>query len=1027
MTGPRLPHFRLLQIRRVAQLMTIAALSGLVVSCGLQRQGDGLKLPPAAMIQDVRITEGTEKTIVEIEGEEPMIYTTFRLSDPDRLIIDMAEVDLSRFADEIQVENGPIRAIRPGSGGGSNVSRLEFELSGVVETDVRTEGLNLVVEVTQVAAAPKGFRFFEDETPTAPPVDTSETVEMTADAALPTDISPDALPGLPEPGLSNDLPDIAIEVTETDPEVAAPDLLPLQKTEPIQADAIEKKETLTAALPEGPTADEKEVSLQPAQKVSGLRFEPGESLKLIVSSDGVLSPRTFFIGFGNKRRLVIDLPGVRMASKPNRISVDDHRVKQVRVGQHKKKLRLVLDLLSPISYDLAQRGSVLEVSIKGPEKAADESAPPEANLHAAAHSEMPQDAGTPSAGADTEKAGAESEASGADVGMKLSTLALPLASPSIASAATLPPPLPVPDAESEEDSNKTAQAEQTIEAETPQADAPPEGPQAGESPVPLRSEAASGDDGLMQPVDTPNDVAAPAPAESVSQKTDEVSEIEKTTSTPDSPAPAAPGKAEVTFSPSEAPPAAPLSGLPDEAEKKSEAEAEKLEKEKAAKKKVILRRKRREAAAAKREALALAQAAQAEEAPPAKVEKYTGRKISLDFQDAEITNVVRLIADVSGLNFVMGDDVKGKITLKMNDVPWDQALDIILEIRNLGMVRDGDIIRIATLANLTRQRNEQAEARETKIRAEELLTRVIYINYAKADKMKTLLLKLLSARGEIMVADRVNALVVKDVADSLNQVEQMANKLDTKTPQVLIEARIVEVQPTFKKSLGVQWGADFKTNRDGNRIGIGNFSGPGSTIFNPVSDFSVNLPAASPVGGVGFSFGRFTESPFQLDLRISAGESQEMTRIVSTPKIMVLDNNEALIKQGAKIPFQTSSPNGGTNTRLVDANLELKVIPHISPDGGILLELNLTKNQPGPPVAGATQPSIFQKEVSTQILLMDGETMVIGGIYETQKTESKGGIPFFKDIPGLGWLFKNKETSESTTELLIFITPTVMS
>ncbi|MEC4678577.1 MAG: type IV pilus secretin PilQ, partial [Nitrospirota bacterium] len=731
---------------------------------------------------------------------------------------------------------------------------------------------------------------------------------------------------------------------------------------------------------------------------------------------GILSPRTFFIGFGDNRRLVIDLPGVKISSKQTRVTVDDHRVKQLRVGQHKKKLRLVLDLLSPISYRLTQRRGDLVILIEGPSKKAVSDGVNESVSSAVLQVNAPPSEALSEASALRKSdpvvlEGVESGESG--LVLKSMPFAISLPSPRIAAAATLPLPLPVPDTEAKSDvvSDELVQTEDTLQVQEVQ--------EVEEvSQVEVLSEAP--------PLEEMPEAQTAAPSESV-QKMDEGDLVsEKMTSEP-----AVPVKAELRLSSPEPGEPLPLLDVPEgnefsEEEMVSEDKKTKLTREKAAKKKVILRRKRREAVLSKRDKIARENAAKLESAAVSVPEKYTGRKISLDFQEAEITNVVRLIADVSGLNFVMGDDVKGKITVKLNDVPWDQALEIILEIRNLGMERQGDIIRIATLANLTKQRNEKAEARATKIRAEELLTRVIHINYAEANKLQSLLSKLLSTRGEIMIAKRVNALVVKDILGNLEQVEEMVKRLDTKTPQVLIEARIVEVQPTFKRSLGVQWGADFKTNSGGNSIGIGTFTGPGSSVFSPVPGFAVNAPASTPLGGVGFSFGRFTESPFQLDLRISAGESQEMTRIVSTPKIMVLDNHEALIKQGAKIPFQTSSPNGGTNTRLVDANLELKVTPHISQDGGILLELNLTKNQPGPPVSGSTQPSIFQKEVSTQILLMDGETMVIGGIYETQKTESESGIPFLKDIPGLGWLFKNKEQSETTTELLIFITPTVM-
>ncbi|MFQ5587868.1 MAG: type IV pilus secretin PilQ [Nitrospiria bacterium] len=979
---------------RFTQIVMIIALSGLTLSCSVKKVEQEVSPRPVVVIQDIYVAEGTDQTVVEIESEAPMIYATFRLSDPDRLVVDIADASLDRFSEEIVIEEGPVRVIRPGKGGGPNSSRLEFELSGDVETDVRTEDLTLVVEVTQVGGGTpgtqEGFVFFADETP--PPAE--EIPEK------PAEIVPD------ETLKKLEAPDAGLEMVEVETEpvapspltadmITAPDLpegtvqldaagtVSSEAAEVLEEDVVISKPAVDASELQGPKAEEmvsavgeapslplfvepgRDDPLPPANKVSFVGFEEGEDLTLVVLADGVLEPHAFFIGFGDKRRLVIDLPDVVSASSlKSRISVDDPRVKRVRIGQHQKNLRLVLDLLSPISYMLAQDQGELRVLINGPSQAKKEMQVASALIaNPEATEAEPEDVLNGDAAPGKVDVTNEVEGESGLSGLQEKPLDLPVPAPDLAETGALPIPMPVPDIGASEADSSSNQQETS--------------PIAGQAEKTMMSKEAS-----------------------------DTEIIEKTPPVPVSPPP-------------------PVVEVPVKKESDPEALLASEAEEKEAKKKVLMRRRRREAARAKREARVSATSDVRETQPPERP-KYTGRKISLDFQDAEITNVVRLIADVSGLNFVMGDDVKGSITIKMDDVPWDQALEIILEIQNLGMVRNGDIIRIATLANLTKQRNEKAQAMETKIRAEELMTRVVYVNYAKAEQMKTLLLKLLSSRGEIMVASRVNALVVKDIQANLDQVEQMARKLDTKTPQVLIEARVVEVQPTFKRSLGVKWGADFKTNNGGNSIGIGNATGD-SSIFSPSQDFSVNLPAANPLGGIGFSFGRFTESPFQLDLRLSAGESQEMTRIVSTPKIMVLDNNEALIKQGSQIPFQSSSANGGTNIQLIDASLQLKVIPHISPDGGILLELNLTKNEPGPPVQGSDQPSIFEKEVSTQILLMNGETMVIGGIYETKNTESESGVPVLKDIPGLGWLFKNKEKNESTTELLIFITPTIMN
>ncbi len=1017
---------------RLIHIFSIIVFSGLILSCSLKAVTPQSQDRMTASIQDIRVLQEAEKTRVEIEGEEPMIYTTFKLSNPDRLVVDIADVDLGEFSEDILIEEGPVRGIRPGSGAGKGISRLEFEFSEEAEADVRTDGMNLIVEVMHNAEPKKGFVFFEEETVDEDPDEVVSVSSHEENGPLVDPVAPSLLTAdlMTTPDVVN--PETAL--SESDPvneEAVSDENIILSKpmdVSPEMPDFLAESEEIVSGL-EPEEAPENQVALPPAKKVTGIHFEEGDDLKLLVKSDGTLAPKAFFIGKGEKKRLVIDLPGVKMSTFKSRVSVADSRVKRARIGQHEKKLRLVLDLHSPIAYTMVQNQGDLNVLIKHPAKPGETQAKTEMMETAApeipagdlgeADDAMPKAVHTAMVSEETKPE--EQDLDNDPVSDREDTHAegqtnaqekpfdLPLTSPGVAEAATLtselPLPIPAPDTQETEESEGGQDSE--IEDEVP----------------PSLKSPLSEDNPSLESKEIPEETA---PAESESIALSPLSDEKKVLDTEE--VPEKPETAEMPAKKMEPPLVdAPMAPPEKEEEVLPVKEEVQVEDPEEAKKKILLRRKRREEAKVKREALAKAKAEEAEAVAVASEEqsKYTGRKISLDFQNAEITNVVRLIADVSGLNFVIGDDVKGEITVKMDNVPWDQALEIILDIRNLGMVREGDIIRITTLANLTKQRNEKAQAMETKIRSEEMLTRVLYVNYAKAEQMKTLLLKLLSSRGEIMVASRVNALVVKDIIANLDQVEEMAKKLDTKTPQVLIEARVVEVQPNFKRSLGVKWGADFKTNNGGNSIGLGNSAGDVG-VFSQGPDFAVNLPAATPLGGIGFSFGRFTESPFQLDLRLSAGESQEMTRIVSTPKIMVLDNNEALIKQGSQIPFQSSSANGGTNVQLIDASLQLKVIPHISLDGGILLDLELTKNEPGPPVQGSDQPSIFEKEVTTQVLLMDGETMVIGGIYETKSTESESGIPLLKDIPGLGWLFKNKEKSESTTELLIFITPTVM-
>lgn len=420
------------------------------------------------------------------------------------------------------------------------------------------------------------------------------------------------------------------------------------------------------------------------------------------------------------------------------------------------------------------------------------------------------------------------------------------------------------------------------------------------------------------------------------------------------------------------------------------------------------------------------------------VKRYVGRKISLDFQDAEITNVLRLIADVSGFNIVVGDDVKGKVTVKLINVPWDQALEILLKMNGLGQVRDGNIIRIATLSNLAKQEDEEAKAKESKTKAEELVTKVIFLNYSKAKDLSLPLTKNLSPRGTIMIDDRTNTMILKDVPKNITEISNLVKTLDTQTPQVLIEARIVEADTTFARSLGVQWGTTYTIHgKNGDVVGVSGQglplpSGITSPFGTPTPSFAVNLPAGtitagglSNFGGLGLTFGRIFGNPFDLDLRLSAGENQGLSKTISAPKITALDNQEASIEQGTSIPFSSTSAQG-TQTIFVDANLTLQVTPHVTQDGNITMKLKVSNNTPDFTNTSPAGPSIKKKEAVTNIMVKDGETTVIGGILVNTKSDAIQGVPWFDRIPILGWLFKTNTKADETTELLVFLTPRIV-
>ena len=419
--------------------------------------------------------------------------------------------------------------------------------------------------------------------------------------------------------------------------------------------------------------------------------------------------------------------------------------------------------------------------------------------------------------------------------------------------------------------------------------------------------------------------------------------------------------------------------------------------------------------------------------------RYTGRRISMEFKDIDIQNLLRLFAEISHRNIVVSDDVKGKVTIALRNVPWDQAFDLILKTHGLGKEEVGNIIRIAPEAELEKERKQAIEAQRARQQLEPLKVRLIPVNYALAADVADKIKDVLSDRGIVTVDQRTNVLIVKDVVDNLAKAEGMVRNLDTQTPQVLIESRIVEAATTFAREIGIQWGGNggfspVTANTTGLVFpslatvagGAGDAPNAGT---GAVPNFAVNLPAAigpGSGGGLGFIFGS-AGGAFNLNLRLSALENNGVVKTVSAPKVATLDNQEAAISQGLSIPFAQVSA-AGVQTAFIEARLELKVTPHVTADGSILMKLSASNNQPNAGITGANgQPSISRKEAKTQMLVKDGDTTVIGGIYTRSTGTSVNEVPFFGKIPILGWLFKHRADSDNRTELLIFITPRILN
>jgi len=402
---------------------------------------------------------------------------------------------------------------------------------------------------------------------------------------------------------------------------------------------------------------------------------------------------------------------------------------------------------------------------------------------------------------------------------------------------------------------------------------------------------------------------------------------------------------------------------------------------------------------------------------------YTGRRITLEFADADIRKIFQLIAEVSNLNFLLGDDVTGTISIKLVNVPWDQALDVILETKNLGMKREGNIVLIRPISKMQTLADEQQAEKKALERGMELRTKVFDINFAAVSDIATQFNSLKSDRGIIAQDSRTNRVIVTDIAPAIEKMTTLLAALDIPEKQVMIEARIVEASSTFTRDLGIQWGIHYK---DGSAsfLGINQLdTGFGGIVTNipPVS----GTPVATSAGGaMGLSFGKLTNN-IQIDLRLSAAAENGQVKIISTPKVVTLNNKAAKISQGQSIPYQTTSAEG-TKTEFVEAALTLEVTPHITADGNVSMKIKASNNSAGSAPPGIPPP-INKKEATTELLVRNGETTVIGGIYVDNDSTTDSGLPYLKDIPLLGWLFKSQNKSTSRTELLIFITPKIVS
>ncbi|TPH15201.1 type IV pilus secretin PilQ [Litorilituus lipolyticus] len=429
------------------------------------------------------------------------------------------------------------------------------------------------------------------------------------------------------------------------------------------------------------------------------------------------------------------------------------------------------------------------------------------------------------------------------------------------------------------------------------------------------------------------------------------------------------------------------------------------------------------------------------EKPPTylgETDDFTGRSISLNFQDIPVRTVLQIIADYNEFNLITSDTVTGNITLRLDGVPWDQALSIILKVKGLDKRMQGNILMVAPSDELAAREAQTLQAQQQVEELAPLYSEYVQINYAKAAEFADLIknedTSILSPRGSVSVDERTNTLLIRDTAKSIEDIKRMVNILDIPVRQVVIEARMVTVKDNLNEELGIRWGI---TNTDGEYATSGTIEGtstangtrsstPGIPTVPSITDgMNVNLPVAGAAGTIAFQVARLANGTI-LDLELSAMEKENKGEVIASPRITTANQKEAYIEQGVEIPYQEAASSGATATQFKKAVLSLTVTPHITPDDKIILDLVVTQDTVSE-VKNGLAPAIDTQRIGTQVLVNNGETIVLGGIYQQAIISTVSKVPVLGDIPYFGWAFRNTSQLNEKKELLIFVTPRIVT
>ncbi|MDT8394965.1 MAG: type IV pilus secretin PilQ [bacterium] len=891
----------------------------------------------AAVAGVVSVTgeELPDRVRLNIEGSTTLAYTVFRLSEPLRLIVDLADADVTGLGEEIAVDLGNVSTVSPiqfdeDSG---RIGRLEISLVELWDYETSRSDGTIIIDFLKPVTVAEGAAL--------------EAVEQ------PSELQP----------------------------------MEVQEVEVVEL-TVPGEESLTGApMVEGaaPAAE----PLSPAGFINGVLFEETDGgLTVRFAADGTVADyRT--MDLTGPTRLVLDVQGVAKGFAPSRIPVEMGGVSRIRIGEHydQNKLRFVLDLDGEAvpPYALESVGSELVLRLG------------EGAVAAAPVVPQTVESEEPVQGEPEPAAGAADEVTPAPVEAAPAPALIPVVTPSATVGGNA-----VTDIRYRAEA---AGGAVLIISDTP-VDYNITQPDAGHLLVDLagvslsrglvRSQDTRDMEGALQSLSSYNPRGADGARVSLSFTAGTTYEVDQTGGT-------------LTISlTASAPEAAPPSGV-----MSGERPMARPEPAAAAPAPV-------EPAQARQAATSTSISMKTDEGP-----RFTGERITLDFQNADLLNVLRLIAEVSELNIITAEGVGGKISMRMVDVPWDQALDIILKTKQLGQIREGNVVRIAPRAVLEGEKLAALKSKEAEIKVEDLILEIIPISYSKAEDLVSQLGSFLSSRGTISTDSRTNSLIVKDIEANVARVKELVQTLDIPTPQVRIEARIVIVDESYIKNLGIEWGASATSG--GTQI-FGDSGGTG------VPNSLVNLPASNAQTALGFSFGSVGNFD-NLDLRLSALEQSNNGRIISSPSLLVIQDETASIEVNNPFPenrSSTSQSDAGTTTTtdvsFPDIKTKLQITPQVTSNQDIFMEVNVEKDSKGASASfeGNTFTGINTHKLDTKIIVKNNGTAVIGGVYTEEETDGQGSVPFFSKVPIFGWLFKNKNTSNSRNELLIFINATIV-